>query len=194
MGWWMVMGGLWFIVFWAVIIGLVAWGVRAVSGNNRRRDDMGESPLEIAKRRLVVTNVRPLAWWSETDILRFAAAKEAGSEHPLARAMVEAATHRSLGLPAVSQFQAVPGYGLRGQVAGYNVLMGNRRLMATDRIATTVAEDAMSALEAQGKTAMLIAVDGTLAGIVAVADTTKPEAQEALAAPRRLAPRHAHGG
>ncbi len=132
-----------------------------------------------------VTDVRPLAKWSETDILRFAAAIEVGSEHPLARAMVEAAAHRSLELPAVSQFQAVPGLGIRGQVAEHKVLMGNRRLMAADSIATTGAEEVMSALEAQGKTAMLIAVDGTLGGIVAVADTIKPEAKEALAALRR---------
>ncbi len=51
MGWWMVMGGIWTILFWAVIIGLVVWGVRAAAGKSRRRDD-GETPLEIARRRL----------------------------------------------------------------------------------------------------------------------------------------------
>lgn len=52
MGWWMVIDSLWFIMFWAVIIGLVVWGVRAATGKSQRRDDMGETPLEIAKRRL----------------------------------------------------------------------------------------------------------------------------------------------
>jgi len=131
-----------------------------------------------------VTDVRVLAEWPEPELLRFAATVEAGSEHPLARAIVAAASHRNLDVPAVTQFAAIPGHGIQGQVAGHTVLMGNRRLMAREGIVTAGAEEAMSTLEAQGKTVVLIAVDGKLAGIVAVADTIKPEAQEALDALR----------
>ncbi len=131
-----------------------------------------------------LTDLRPLGGRSETDLLRFAAAVEAGSEHPLARAIVGAAEHRGLAVPSVAQFQAIPGHGVSGQADGHAVLMGNRRLMAAHQIDSVPAEAAMTELEAQGKTAMLVAVDGKLAGVIAVADTIKPEAQEALAALR----------
>jgi len=98
--------------------------------------------------------------------------------------MVRAATHRELALPQVTGFEAVPGQGIKGQVDGHAILLGNRRLFAREGVEAKAAEDTMSRLEAEGKTAMLIGLDGTLAGIVAVADTLKPEAKEAIASLR----------
>lgn len=131
-----------------------------------------------------VTDVVPVVGGSEPDLLRFAAGVEAGSEHPLARAIVSAATHRGLDIPAVSDFEAIAGHGIRGSGVGHTILMGNRRLMKREGIDPASVEEVMTGLEAQGKTAMLIALDGTLAGIIAVADTIKPEAREALDALR----------
>ena len=129
-----------------------------------------------------VTDIVALGEATEEEILRLAATVEAGSEHPLGEAIVRAAQHRELVLPKVAGFEAIPGHGIRGQVEGRQVLMGNRRLFAREGIATAIAEAIMTRLEAEGKTAMLVGRDGGLSGIIAVADTLKPEAQEAVSA------------
>jgi len=131
-----------------------------------------------------VTDVVPVGEQSEADILRLAAAVEVGSEHPLGEAIVRAATHQNLSLPPVGDFQAIAGHGIRGVVDGRRVLLGNRRLFKQQGIAVGPAEDAMMRLEKEGKTAMLVGADDRLVGIVAVADTLKPEAKEAVAALR----------
>jgi Cu+-exporting ATPase len=131
-----------------------------------------------------VTDVVPLAPLSEADLLRLAAAVEVGSEHPLGEAIVRAAAHRGLELPKVTGFEAIPGNGIKGQADGYAVLLGNRRLFEREGVEAKAAEKAMLRLEAEGKTAMLVGLDGALAGIVAVADTLKPEAREAVTALR----------
>jgi len=128
-----------------------------------------------------VTDIAPLADADESAVLSLAAAVEVGSEHPLGEAIVRAARHRKLTLPPVTGFQAIPGHGIRGTVAGRTVLLGNRRLFESDGIATAPAEAAMQRLELEGKTAMLVGHGGALIGIVAVADTLKPEAKEAIA-------------
>jgi Cu+-exporting ATPase len=131
-----------------------------------------------------VTDIIPLAGATEEEALRFAAAVEAGSEHPLGEAIVRAARHRNLELPKVTGFEAILGHGIQGSVNGRKVLLGNRRLFAREGIKTDAAEEAMTRLEGEGKTAMLVGFDDALAGIVAVADTLKPEAKEAIAALR----------
>jgi Cu+-exporting ATPase len=129
-----------------------------------------------------VTDIVPFGGASETDVLRMAAAIEAGSEHPLGEAIVRAAQHRQIQLPKIAKFEAIPGHGICGEVMARRVLLGNRRLFQREGIATTDAEETMRRLEAAGKTAMLVACDGRLAGIIAVADTLKPEARDAVAA------------
>ena len=132
-----------------------------------------------------VTDIVPFGGRDEQDVLRLAASVEVGSEHPLGEAIVRAATYRKLVLPAVKNFEAIAGHGIRGAADGRLVLLGNRRLFARERIDTGAAEQAMTKLETEGKTAMLVGVDGALAGIVAVADTLKPEAKEAVAELKR---------
>ncbi len=129
-----------------------------------------------------VTDIVVLGAATEEEILRLAAAVEAGSEHPLGEAIIRAAQHRELVLPQVEGFEAVPGHGIRGRVDGRQVLMGNRRLFTRENIEVSTAEADMTRLEAEGKTAMLVGRDGALSGIIAVADTLKPEAQEAVSA------------
>ncbi|MBT9589991.1 MAG: heavy metal translocating P-type ATPase [Thiobacillus sp.] len=132
-----------------------------------------------------VTDIVAFGTATEEDILRLAAAVEAGSEHPLGEAIVRAAQQRELVLPKVAGFEAIPGHGIRGQAEGrqvLKVLMGNRRLFARENIDVSAAEADMIRLEIEGKTAMLVGGDGALSGIIAVADTLKPEAQEAVSA------------
>ena len=128
-----------------------------------------------------VTDILTTGAHSEAEVLRYAAAVEAGSEHPLGEAIVRAARHRNLDLPAVDKLEAISGHGIRGMVAGVPVMLGNRRLFQREGIAIDAIENRQSELENTGKTAMLIGINGALAGVVAVADTLKPEAKEALA-------------
>jgi Cu+-exporting ATPase len=129
-----------------------------------------------------VTDIVALAKVEDNEILRLAASIEAGSEHPLGEAIVRAAQHRNIELPKVTGFEAIPGHGIRGEVDGHKVLLGNRRLFQREGIDAAAAEAAMTHLEHEGKTAMLVGADGKLAGVIAVADTLKPEAKEAVAA------------
>jgi Cu+-exporting ATPase len=132
-----------------------------------------------------VTDILSFGAHTEAETLRMAAAVEVGSEHPLGEAIVRAASVgavREPPLPKVTQFEAIPGHGIRGAIDGRTLLLGNRRLFKREGIDTAPAEEAMTRLESEGKTAMLVGCDGTVAGIVAVADTLKPEAKEAVAA------------
>jgi Cu+-exporting ATPase len=127
-----------------------------------------------------VTDVIALSGHGEAEVLRVAASAEAGSEHPLGEAIVRGAKHRSLSLGKVEAFEAVAGHGIKGRLDGAAVLLGNRRLMAREGIDPSPAEHVMVRLESEGKTAMLVAIGGTLSGVIAVADTLKPEAKEAI--------------
>jgi len=131
-----------------------------------------------------VTDIQPFDPNSEADVLRIAAAVEVGSEHPLGEAIVRAASQRQLTLPAVTGFEAVPGKGIRGNVDGRRVALGNRQFFRDEGNLVADADQALWRLEEEGKTAMIVAADGAAIGIIAVADTLKPEAKEAIAALR----------
>lgn len=133
----------------------------------------------------MVTDVIALAGDDEDELLRLVAALEAASEHPLGEAIVRAAAHRDLAVPPVASFEALPGHGVRGVVEGRELLLGNRRLFQQHGFDRSPAEERVAALEREGKTAMLVGIDGALAAIIAVADTLKPEAREAVAALQR---------
>jgi Cu+-exporting ATPase len=127
-----------------------------------------------------LTDVIPFGDFTEDEVLSYAAATEVGSEHPLGQAIVKGARQRNLSIPAVSYFEAISGHGIRGDVNSKKVLLGNRRLLQGESIDIKAAEPSMISLEAAGKTAMLVGLNQQLIGIVAVADTLKPEAQEAI--------------
>ncbi|MDF2922708.1 MAG: ATPase [Paenibacillaceae bacterium] len=117
----------------------------------------------------------------DTDgLLSVVAAAEKLSEHPMAEAIVKAASERNLALPAAEDFQAIPGYGIRASVEGRSILVGTRRLLGGQGIDFSMAEQEMERLEHDGKTAMLVAADGQYAGIVAVADTIKDSSRRAV--------------
>ena len=127
---------------------------------------------------------------AEDEVLRLAAIAERGSEHPLARAIVDGARERGLEVPEPDAFENVPGQGVRATVEGDEVLVGNRKLLADAGIDASPATEAMERLEREGKTAMLVARvpagtdDGDLVGVVADADTVKESAADAVAALR----------
>ncbi|BAP89033.1 heavy metal translocating P-type ATPase [Burkholderiales bacterium GJ-E10] len=117
--------------------------------------------------------------------LRLAAALEAASEHPLARAIADATKERKLELPAADDFQAVVGYGIEGRVEGRRVLVGARRFMTREDIDLGTLSERAATLEAEGSTVVFVAADGRALGLLAIADRIKPEALAVVAALRQ---------
>ena len=120
--------------------------------------------------------------FDESDVLRVAAGLERGSEHPLAEAIVEGARTRNLALESPSDFFAETGKGVRGRIGDRNVALGNARMMQLLDIDPAPLAGNADELRAEGKTAIFIAIDGKLAGLVAVADPIKETTREAIEA------------
>ncbi|HII40517.1 MAG TPA: heavy metal translocating P-type ATPase [Thermoplasmata archaeon] len=129
-----------------------------------------------------VTDVVPLTGMSREEVLRYAGSAEQGSEHPLGQAIVRAAQEEKLALADPQDYVTTPGMGLGARVAGHPVLVGNLKLMAGEGVDTAAVAPALDALQAAGKTAMIVAVDGRAVGVVGVADTVKEHAAEAIRA------------
>ena len=120
------------------------------------------------------------------QLLLLAAAAEKGSEHPLGEAIVAAAGERGLILSEPAGFAAEAGHGVQAEVDGHAVLVGNLRLMAERRLDLQGLEAHVARLQGEAKTAMLVAIDGQVAGVIAVADTLKEGSAEAVADLRQL--------
>ncbi|QNN51831.1 heavy metal translocating P-type ATPase [Nocardioides mesophilus] len=128
-----------------------------------------------------VVAIAPAEGWEPDALLALVAAAEVGSEHPVAEAIVASARERQLPLPAATDFSATPGFGITATVDGHRILVGNRaHLHAAGTITGPLEHDADTAARA-GQTPMFVAVDGLLAGLIAVADSVKPESAEAVA-------------
>ncbi|MGP8126068.1 MAG: heavy metal translocating P-type ATPase [Nitrososphaerales archaeon] len=133
-----------------------------------------------------VTDVVPTDTLSPEELLRLAASVERGSEHPLGEAIVNEAKSRSISLTSPQDFEAMAGRGVMARVDGRTVLLGNRRLVAENGVDLSPVEAELSRLEEEGKTAMIVATDGKVGGIIAVADTVKPFAKATVEALKRL--------
>ncbi|MFQ5737163.1 MAG: HAD-IC family P-type ATPase, partial [Thermodesulfobacteriota bacterium] len=120
------------------------------------------------------------------DLLVYAASVERGSEHPLGEAIVEGARERGLELIEADKFKAIPGHGVEALVGGRRLLLGNLKLMRTRKIGLAGVDKEAERLADEGKTPMYAAVDGKLAGLIAVADTVKEDSVEAIKALKRL--------
>ncbi len=127
----------------------------------------------------------------ENEILQIAASLEKGSEHSLAEAIVKEAESRKLVLNEVKGFKAIPGHGVEGilrqaQDKQLKVSLGNRKLMEKEKIDLSESEKDIEKLEKEGKTVMMISLNGSLSGLVAVADTVKESAKEAITALQKI--------
>jgi Cu+-exporting ATPase len=131
-----------------------------------------------------VTDVITSAGHTADAVIGWAAAVERSSEHPLAEAIVGYSAAAGLELGEARDFAAVPGHGVQGEVDGTAVLLGNRKLMERDGVSIDGEAQTVHELESQGKTVMLVAADGQLVGLIAVADTVK---ENSAAAVSRLA-------
>jgi Cu+-exporting ATPase len=129
-----------------------------------------------------LTDVLPADGFAEDALLRLVASAERGSEHPVGEAVVRAAEARGVALAAASTFNALAGHGIEATVEGRAVVVGTARLLRERGIELGDAEARAAALAEQGRTPAFAAVDGAFVGIVAVADTLKPESKEAVRA------------
>ncbi|HET7369958.1 MAG TPA: heavy metal translocating P-type ATPase, partial [Gammaproteobacteria bacterium] len=127
-----------------------------------------------------VTAVEVLGDLPEADVLGLAASLERASEHPLAAAIVAAARERQLSLHDAAGFESVTGEGVIGRANGRRVALGNDKLMAAQQINVDAAHSRVGALRESGATVMYVAIDGVLAGLIAVADPVKATTAEAI--------------
>ena len=142
----------------------------------------------ITEGRPTVTDMVPVlgSQWSEKDLVRLVASLEASSEHPLAEAIVRYAQEQSLTLEATESFQSVTGQGATGIVQGVALTVGNEALMSDYAVDLTAMKEDAERLASEGKTPMYIAINGQLAGMIAVADPIKPTSREAIQQLNRL--------
>ena len=130
--------------------------------------------------RPVLVSIYPVGQFDESEILRLAASLERGSEHPLAEAIVQGAEGRQIAMAAVNDFQSVTGKGVIGQIDGKMVALGNVKLLESLGIEPGTLPELAEAGRGEGRTVMLVAVDGEAAGLIAVADPIKSSTPEAI--------------
>jgi Cu+-exporting ATPase len=130
-----------------------------------------------------VTDLVSLTDIGEQELLRLAAIAESGSEHPLAQAVISKAKENGTPITNPDSFEAVSGYGLKATYSNHTIMIGNRKMMEDNKIAVTESIDVKLAIfEKEGKTAVLVAIDNTLSGIIAISDTIKENAKDAIKA------------
>ena len=127
-----------------------------------------------------VTNIITIEQYSNEDILQLAAAAERGSEHPLGEAIVKAARQKKLAVAQADDFNVLPGHGIEAGVNGKKLLLGNLKLMKDRGVLLNGMEKEAGRLWAMGKTVMFLGVEKQVVGLIALADTIKPKAKEAL--------------
>jgi len=140
----------------------------------------------LTRGRADLVEVAPIPGLRPEELLALAASAERGSEHPLGRALVRAAAARDLALEAPGDFQAVPGQGIRASVDGRPVLVGSPRLLAGEGVDLAPVQADLDRIQAAGRTVMVVAAAGRVLGVLALADTLKPGAREAVAELRAM--------
>jgi Cu+-exporting ATPase len=160
--------------------GVLIRGGEALEGAHKVTAIVLDKTGTLTRGKPTVTDVVATNGLAEGDLLRLVAGAERGSEHPLGEAIVSSATERGLTLAPATHFQAVAGHGIAATVEGRDLLVGNARLLTDHQIALDGLSEQGAALATAGKTPMYVAVDGAPAGLIAVADTLKPESREAV--------------
>ena len=135
----------------------------------------------ITKGKPEVTDIVAADGYNLRDVLTYGASAEAGSEHPLGKAIVNYAQAKGYELRGINAFAAITGRGVRAEIDGQPVLVGSRRLMQEQGLDPSQLESEMERLESEAKTAMLVAYAGRLVGVIAVADTLKDDSAAAIA-------------
>ena len=131
-----------------------------------------------------VTDMVPLTEKiGEQELLRLTAIAESGSEHPLAQAIINKAKENGIPITSPDSFEAISGHGLKATYSNHTIMIGNRKMMEDNQVAVTESVDAkLSEFEKEGKTAVLVAIDNTLSGIIAISDTIKENVKDVVQA------------
>lgn len=166
--------------------GILFKGADAVEASAKLHAVVFDKTGTLTKGEPEVTDVVAASGWEEERVLLYAATAEKNSEHPLGEAIVREARARGLELEDAPEFRAIPGRGVEASWRGEKILLGNRRLMAEQRIDISRLLPRAEELEEQGKTAMFLAVGGRAAGVIAVADTLKEYVPEAIARLKKM--------
>ena len=132
-----------------------------------------------------VTNILSTSL-DDLELLKITAAAEKGSEHPLGEAIVKAAEEKSIELPEIHNFDAIPGEGINTVIDGKTVSVGNRKMMTRNNIDISSLDEKAHSLAEEGKTPMFIGIDGSLAGVIAVADTVKENSAKTVSALHKM--------
>ena len=133
----------------------------------------------------IVTDILVTPLITKENLLYYAASGETGSEHPLGEAIVQKSKEENMTLAKPDHFEAIPGHGIRVEIEGKDMYIGNRKLMIEQKIDLSSMEKESDRLADEGKTPMYLSVDGELAGIIAVADTLKENSMKAVKELRR---------
>jgi len=161
-------------------VGILIRGGEALEGAGRVDTAVLDKTGTLTLGRPAVAAIVPAAGFDERRLLDVAASLEVGSEHPLGEAIVRRAREEELGFLAVEGFEAVAGRGVRGRVDGRDVIIGSGRLVAELGIDTASLRERAEAAASDGSTVSWIAIDGALAGLIAIADPVKAESAEAI--------------
>lgn len=140
----------------------------------------------LTKGRPEVTDIVTISEISTEQLVQLAASVERVSEHPLGEAIVQYAHEKGLTLAEAHEFSAIPGHGIRASLNGHRVLVGNLKLMRDENVALNGLLDHAERFSAEGKTPVFVTQDGTALGVLAIADTVKDGAREAVAALKAL--------
>ena len=151
--------------------------LRQDSAHLSRKEEFDRALFDLVGNDIAMTE---LASWQKDRILGLVASAEKNSEHPLGQALVAAAEKRSLPLSAAENFTSLPGRGIAASVTGQMILVGNGKLMEENAIDIQAVESIAENLAESGKTPLYVSFDNTLAGIITLADTIKPESKAAI--------------
>lgn len=166
--------------------GILIKGGEHLEGAHKLQTIVLDKTGTITKGKPELTDILALEPWSEQELLEKVASAEKGSEHPLAQAIVKSAEEQGIAVQTPEEFEAIPGFGLRALVEGRTLYVGTRKLMIQQGVDFNHVEKTMELWEGEGKTAMLVAVGQTLAGMVAVADTVKETSRQAVARMKKM--------
>ncbi len=167
-------------------LGILIKGGEALETSRKLQTIVLDKTGTITQGHPVLTDVISLSGMDDREVLRLTASAENKSEHSLASAIVDAAKARGIVLTDASAFEAVAGHGVLATVDGHAMLIGNRKLLSSRGVPLDGLDERFENLAVAGKTPMLIAIDGKLAGVIAVADPVKPESAEAIRELRAL--------
>ncbi len=167
-------------------LGILIRSAEALERSHRINSVLLDKTGTLTRGEPAVTDIISLSASPREEILRLAASAERGSEHPLGEAIVRAATEKNLKVAEAAHFNAIPGQGIEAVIDGKKLLLGNLSLIKERGAELNGSEKEADRLWAEGKTAMFLAVDNRVAGIIAVADTIKPNAREAVEALHKL--------